>query len=188
MDEAIKKGLAGLLLLCLIVGSAIILSPPVSSQKGSPSSPSMTTTTPVVRPTSPGSPHTVLPSSSITETPAPVLGRIDSVDTSNLGLGRTTYAYITLTNTGTVPITKVRTEITAGRDFGFPIGYQSRFFVQELYDRIEPGDTATLRQSFDLPLYEGIIPLEGTYEVTVKVFANDWYNLGEWSGQVYLSG
>jgi hypothetical protein len=187
MDDAIKKGLAGLFLLCVIIGGAIVLSPPASSQKGSAPSSSMTTAISTLRPTSPASPHTLVPTPTATLTPT-AQGRIDSVDTSNLGLGRITYAYITLTNTGAVPITKIRTEITAGRDFGFPIGFQSRFFVQELYDRIEPGDTATVRQTFDLPLYEGIIPLQGTYTVTVQVYANDWYFLGAWEGEVYLSG
>ena len=113
---------------------------------------------------------------------------IDTVDTSKLVLGRISYAYVTVTNTGTVPITKTRIEITAGRDFGFPIGFQSRSSVQELYDHIGPGETHILANSFNLPRYEGIVSLEGLYQVTVKVYANDAYYIGEWKGEVFLRG
>jgi hypothetical protein len=193
MDSTTKSTLAGFLLLAAFIIGCILLSPPAASvPPGGTTSPTLTPTTlpttPDLTRATPDLTRTVAPTSTPTLTSGQVQARIVSVDISQLGLGRTTYAYITLINTGTVPIIKERTEITAGRDFGFPLGYQSRFFVQELYDRVEPGEAVTLRQSFDLPLYEGIVPLEGLYQVVMRLYANDYYFIGEWTGEVYLKG
>jgi hypothetical protein len=189
MDRDLQSALTGLILLFVIIGGTLILpSPPTSGQSGATPASAMGATTPGVLPV----PTTLLPSVSpapaVTTAPESVQARIDAVDASQLALGRISYAYVTLTNTGTAPITRTRIEVTAGRDFGFPLGYQSRFMIHELYDRIEPGENRTLADQFDLPLYEGIIPLEGSYEVTVKVFVNDFSYAGEWQGEVYLRG
>ena len=77
-------------------------------------------------------------------------------------------------------------EITAGRDFGFPIGYQSRVFVRDMYEEIVKDSTRTLRGEFDLPLYEGPVSLEGVYSVTMKVYVNDGHYIGCWRGDVFL--
>ena len=178
MDNATKSALTGLFLLFALIGIMMFLPSP-----GSPPSvtPPLPTTAPPVSPP-------VTETAPSTSPLIPVYARIDIVDTSKLALGRVSYAYVTITNTGTVPITKTRIEITAGRDFGFPIGYQSRSSIQELYDRIGPGETHILTNSFNLPRYEGIISLEGLYQVTVRVYTNDWYYIGEWRGEVYLRG
>ncbi|MDD1677905.1 MAG: hypothetical protein LUO93_01815 [Methanomicrobiales archaeon] len=191
MDPTIRSALAGFIFLILIIiGTMLIPSPSGSLPDGASPTPTVITlvasrTTTIPGPTPSGSPQATTP---VPATTAVVQAHLDSVDASQLELGRTSYAYITLSNTGTVPITKIRTEISAGKDFGFPLGYQSRDFIHELYDRIEPGETRTLRDEFDLPLSEGIISLEGLYQVTIRIYANDWYYVGAWQGEVYLKG
>jgi hypothetical protein len=191
MDPTTRSVLAGLFVLLLIIfgGIAFTQTPPVSDNRnGTPPVSPLTTTTTTTLPAPVGSvPTPSFPPSPAT-TPDTVHARIDKVDPSQLALGKISYAYVTITNTGTVPITKIRIEITAGRDFGFPLGYQSRFMIHELYDHIEPNDTRILKDEFNLPLYEGIIPLEGLYEISMRVYANDYYDIGEWQGEVYLKG
>jgi hypothetical protein len=116
-----------------------------------------------------------------------IQANIDAVNTNNLKLGEPSSAYVTITNTGDNLITKERIEISAGKDFGFLIGYRSRTFIQEFFEVIEPGDTRVIEGLFNLPQYEGVIPLEGVYDVTIKVYANDWYHIGDWNGEVFLT-
>jgi hypothetical protein len=186
MDPTIKTAIAGLLLLlALTSGIAFIQIPSRGGGDPQPEEipiPTLTTQPPVS--------STPVPTlSPITATPTPtVYGSIDSVDASQLTLGKPSYAYITITNTGTALITKERVEIIAGRDFGFPLGYQSRVMIQEFHDQVEPGSSTILQGVFNLPRYEGFISLEGVYTVTIKVYVNDWYPVGEWRGEVYLKG
>ncbi len=182
MDRTLTSAIIGLILLVSIVIATSLLPAPLIS---APFPLVTVSPTPRITPV-PFSP-TPAPSRSIS-TLAPVQGRIDSVDTTTLALGRISYAYVTLTNTGTVPITKILIDVTAGRDFGFPLGYQTQRMIHEIPANIAPGETRTLADQFDLPLYEGIIPLEGLYSVTMDIYANDGYFLGEWSGEVYLKG
>jgi hypothetical protein len=187
VNRTLHTALTGLILLILTVGGTLMLPSPTASGQSRGVPVSLTgASTPSVLPV----PTTLSPSVTVPVTIAPetVQARIDSVDAAQLALGRSSYAYVTLTNTGIVPITKIRIEITAGRDFGFPLGYQSRFMIHELFDAIEPGETHTLADQFDLPLSEGIIPLEGRYTVTMHLYANDWYLIGQWQGEVYLKG
>jgi hypothetical protein len=190
MDHTLQTALAGFLLLILIIGLSVLILPPSGSHSGGipPSQtvlPTVLSVTMTVLPTYTGLPSPT-PALTVTTVPEIVQVRIDNVNTSDLALGRTSYAYITLTNTGTVPVTIERIEILIQRDFGFPLGNQSRSFVHELYDRIGPGETRTLRDEFDLPLYEGTISLEGLYEVSMTVYVNDSFYIGEWQGEVYL--
>jgi hypothetical protein len=191
MDRTLQSALAGLfILIVIILGTTAIPPTSGSSVNGVSTTPTVIPNLPTVTtrlPATTGLPRTT-PISTVTSVPETVHARIDNVDASDLALGRISYAYVTLTNTGTISITKLRIEITAGRDFGFPIGYQSRFMIHELYDVIGPGDTRTLKDAFNLPLYEGIIPLEGLYTVHMKLYANDYYYIGEWQGEVYLKG
>jgi hypothetical protein len=113
--------------------------------------------------------------------------RIDAVDTSHLALGKPSSAYITITNTGDIPITKERIEITAGKNFGPLIGYQSQIFIQEFHSAIKPGNSSVLEEQFNFPSTEAFVSLEGTYDVTVRVYANDWYHLDDWTGKISLN-
>jgi|GEM_PF-5963955 len=133
------------------------------------------------------SPFTVPPIVTEIEDAKKISARITEVDTNQLKLGQQSYAYITISNTGNVPITKERIEVTAGKDFGFLLGYQSKTYIQEFNYDIEPGSTSRLENQFNLPLYEGFISLEGLYDVTVTVYVNNWYDIGEWTGQVTLT-
>ncbi len=185
MNHTTQTILAGLgLLIFLILIPLAIPPPPGASPDGLPP----TTSLPIPPTTLPIPIGSGTSATTPVPSPAPVRGQIEEVDTHDLALGRPSFAYVTLTNTGTLPITKVRIDITAGRDFGFPVGYQAKRMVHELYEVIEPGDTRTLADQFDLPLYEGIIPLEGLYEVTMRIYANDDYLIGTWQGEVYLRG
>lgn len=111
--------------------------------------------------------------------------RIDKVNTDELKLGRVSYAYITITNTGNIPITKERIEIIAGRDFGFPIGYQSRILVQDFSDEIGLNHATILKKEFSLPTYESFVYLGGIYDVSMRIYANDNY-VDDWEGKVPL--
>ncbi len=184
MDRTLTSAIIGMILLVSMVIATSLLPAPVISAPA-PLPPVTVSPTPRITPV-PFSP-TLTPPRSIS-TPAPVQGSIDSIDTTTLALGRISYAYVTLTNTGTVPITKILIDVTAGRDFGFPLGYQTQRMIHEIPTDIAQEETRTLADQFDLPLYEGIIPLEGLYSVTMDIYANGGYFLGEWSGEVYLKG
>jgi len=114
--------------------------------------------------------------------------RIEQVDTHDLRLGKASVARITIRNAGDLPIIKVRITLTAGRDFGFPLGYQSRTVSQEFTLEIPPGESRIIEKQGDLPRKVGPISLVGLYEVTVRVYANDVSTrLDEWKGEVSLS-
>ncbi len=187
MNRTTQNILAGLGLLIFLIMIPLVIPPPSgTAPEGLPpttSLPISLSTLPI--PTTSATSITTTDPSSASSL---VRGQIVEVDTRDLALGRTSFAYVTLTNTGMLPITKVRIEITAGRDFGFPLGYQSQQMIHELDEVIEPGDTRTLADQFDLPLNEGIIPLEGLYEVSMRIYANDNYLIGSWQGEVYLRG
>ena len=188
MDPTIKTAIAGLLLLlALTCGIAFIQIP--SRGGGDPQPEEIPIPTLTTKPPVPSTPVPILSPIIPQATPTPpIYGSIDSMDASQLALGKPSYAYITITNTGTALITKERVEITAGRDFGFPLEYQSRVMIQEFHDQVEPGSSTILQGIFNLPRYEGFISLEGVYTVTIKVYVNDWYPVGEWKGEVYLKG
>jgi len=115
---------------------------------------------------------------SLIHTDVPDIGRttypdaeIVDIDTSHLKLGKTTYAFIELKNTGTETIKTVKVEIVAGKDF-WPIGYRT---MSETFDypvEIKTGESETLSQALPLPKTMSGYPLEGTYDVTTKVWVN----------------
>ena len=98
---------------------------------------------------------------------------IVEIDTDYLKLGMRSYAYITLKNTGTETIKTENVEIVAGRDFGWLAGYQTMTETFEYNVEIKPDESETLQQPFDLPVEKSGYLLKGTYDVVVKVWANE---------------
>jgi hypothetical protein len=94
------------------------------------------------------------------------------IDTDYLKLGTRSYAYITLKNTGNETIKTVKVEIIAGRDFDWPVGYQTMTETFEYSVGIKYSESETLQQRFDLPTKMSGVSLIGTYDVTIKVWVN----------------
>ena len=116
---------------------------------------------------------------SLIHTDAPDIGRttytdaeIVEIDTSHLKLGKRSYAYLTLKNTGTKTIKTEKVEIVAGRDFGWPAGYQEQTETFDYDKEIESGESEMLQQRFDLPEKISGYSLKGDYDVTIKVWVN----------------
>ena len=116
---------------------------------------------------------------SLIHTDAPDIGRttyidaeIVEIDTDYLKLGTRSYAYITLKNTGTETIKTVKVGIIADRDFGWLVGDQKQSETFEYNVGIKYGESETLQQWFELPTKMSGVSLEGTYDVTIKVWVN----------------
>lgn len=89
-----------------------------------------------ITPSIPSTPSiTPMPMVLTTLTQGMIAAHIDQVNITDLKLGIISYAYITITNTGMAPITNEQVVTTAGKDFGFPIGYPSRSFTKTLISR-----------------------------------------------------
>ena len=115
---------------------------------------------------------------SLIHTDVPDIGRttytdaeVVEIDTSHLKLGKTTSAFITLKNTGTETIKTEKVEIVAGKEF-WPIGYRTMTETFDYNVEIKTGESKTLQQRFDLPTKMSGFSLEGTYDVTIKVWVN----------------
>jgi di/tricarboxylate transporter len=133
------------------------------------------------------SPPSITPTpTSPTPAAGSIAARIVQVNATGLKLGTTSYAYIILANTGNIPITTEHVVTTAGRDFGFPLGYQSQSFTQDFNNLIEPGYSSELIEQFNFPVYDSGVYLGGAYNVSIQVYANGIF-IDQWAGEVSLS-
>lgn len=115
-----------------------------------------------------------------------ISARTENIDCSNVKLGMSSYAYITIYNDGEETITNEYVDMVIGRDFGLLAGYQQKSQRFQFSDIIDPKTNRRLAGQLNLPISQSGYSLEGWYNARIMIFVNN-KNIYTDDGSIYLS-
>lgn len=115
-----------------------------------------------------------------------ISGKVENIDCSNIKLGTSSYAYITVYNDGEETITNAYVDMLLGRDFGWPAGYREQSQRFQFSDIIEAKVNRRLVGQLNIPTEQSGYSLEGWYNARIMIFVNN-KNIYTKDGSIYLS-